>query len=66
VPFRDYIVLFILFSKHIDWSVFLAKQYPLIIFILTIGVFGIINNEMGVIGILPSIAEHFHISVSKA
>jgi MFS transporter, DHA1 family, inner membrane transport protein len=54
------------FFKHIDWSVFLAKQNPLIIIILTIGVFGIINTEMGVIGILPSIAEHFHIRVSKA
>ncbi|OZB92310.1 MFS transporter [Paenibacillus sp. XY044] len=38
----------------------------LLIFILTIGAFGIINTEMGVIGILPYIADYFHISVSKA
>jgi MFS transporter, DHA1 family, inner membrane transport protein len=45
---------------------FLAKRNNLLIFILTIGVFGIINTEMGVIGILPSLAEHFDVSVSKA
>jgi MFS transporter, DHA1 family, inner membrane transport protein len=44
----------------------LAKQNNLLIFILTIGVFGILNTEMGVIGILPDIAEHFYVSVSKA
>jgi MFS transporter, DHA1 family, inner membrane transport protein len=44
----------------------LAKRHKLLIFILTIGVFGIINTEMGVIGILPAIAEHFDVSVSKA
>jgi predicted MFS family arabinose efflux permease len=38
----------------------------LLIFILTIGVFGILNTEMGVIGILPDIADHFDVSVSKA
>ncbi|WP_367976437.1 MFS transporter [Niallia sp. RD1] len=38
----------------------------LVIFILTFGVFGIINTEMGVIGILPSLAEHFDVSISKA
>jgi len=44
----------------------MTKPNNLLIFILTIGVFGIINTEMGVIGILPSIAEHFHVSISKA
>lgn len=44
----------------------MIKQNNLIIFILTIGVFGILNTEMGVIGILPDIAEHFNVSVSKA
>jgi predicted MFS family arabinose efflux permease len=29
-------------------------------------VFGILNTEMGIIGILPSLAEHFNVSVSKA
>lgn len=44
----------------------MAKQNNLLIFILTIGVFGILNTEMGVIGILPAIADYYHISVSKA
>ncbi|QGQ45763.1 MFS transporter [Metabacillus sediminilitoris] len=44
----------------------MSKQNNLLILILTIGVFGILTTEMGVIGILPSIADHFDISVSKA
>ena len=44
----------------------MTKRNNLLIVILTIGVFGILNTEMGVIGILPDIADHFHISVSKA
>ncbi|MEB2629445.1 MFS transporter [Peribacillus frigoritolerans] len=44
----------------------MTKPNNLLTFILTIGVFGIINTEMGVIGILPSIADHFHVSISKA
>ncbi|QWU13772.1 Predicted arabinose efflux permease, MFS family [Paenibacillus sophorae] len=44
----------------------MSKRNNLLIFILTIGAFGIINTEMGVIGILPYIADHFHISISKA
>ncbi|MFS0667922.1 MFS transporter [Peribacillus frigoritolerans] len=44
----------------------MTKPNNLLIFILTIGVFGIINTEMGVIGILPSISDHFHVSISKA
>lgn len=44
----------------------MAKQKKLLIFILTIGVFGILNTEMGVIGILPEIANHFNVSVSAA
>lgn len=47
-------------------GVFLAKRNHLFIFILAIGAFGIINTEMGVIGILPYMADHFHISISKA
>ncbi|MED2974562.1 hypothetical protein P4361_20270 [Fictibacillus sp. B-59209] len=39
----------------------MAKRNHLLIFILTIGVFGILNTEMGVIGLLPSIADHFHL-----
>lgn len=44
----------------------MAKGNKLLIFILTIGVFGILNTEMGVIGILPDIAEQYGISVSQA
>ncbi len=36
------------------------------IFILTLGVFGILNTEMGVIGILPSLADHYDVSVTRA
>ncbi|EIT86872.1 major facilitator family transporter [Fictibacillus macauensis ZFHKF-1] len=38
----------------------------LFLFVLTLGAFGIINTEMGVIGILPYIANHFHTSVATA
>lgn len=34
--------------------------------LLTLGVFGIINTEMGVVGIIPQIAERFNVSVSTA
>lgn len=44
----------------------MAKRNNLLIFILTIGVFGILNTEMGVIGLLPSIADQFNVSISKA
>ncbi|WP_123041123.1 MFS transporter [Cohnella candidum] len=44
----------------------MAKRNRLLILILTIGVFGILNTEMGVIGILPSIAEHFDVSITRA
>ena len=44
----------------------MAKGNNLLIFILTLGVFGIINTEMGVIGILPLIADQFHVSISQA
>lgn len=42
------------------------KPGALLVFILTVGVFGIINTEMGVIGILPLIAETFHVTVPQA
>ncbi|MEH6953839.1 MFS transporter [Neobacillus drentensis] len=44
----------------------MSKRNNLFIFILTLGVFGILNTEMGVVGILPLLAEHFHVSVSTA
>lgn len=47
-------------------SKFTLNSGALLVFILTVGVFGIINTEMGVIGILPLIAETFHVTVSEA
>lgn len=37
------------------------KRHPRkwLVWILTFGVFGIINTEMGVVGIIPQIAETF-------
>lgn len=37
-----------------------------ILWILTLGVFGIINTEMGVVGIMPLLAEHFSVSITQA
>jgi len=37
-----------------------------LVFLLAIGVFSIVNTQLGVIGILPLIAEHFQVSISKA
>ncbi|WP_019879971.1 MFS transporter [Succinispira mobilis] len=44
----------------------MKKRNNLIIFILTVGVFGILNTEMGIIGILPFVAEKFQVSISQA
>lgn len=43
-----------------------AKNNNLIIFILTLGVFSILNTEMGVVGILPMLAEYYGVSISDA
>lgn len=37
-----------------------------VLWILTLGVFGIINTEMGVVGIMPLLAEHFSVSITQA
>ena len=44
----------------------MKKQNDLLIMILTVGVFGILNTEMGMVGILPFVAEKFHVSISQA
>lgn len=44
----------------------MVKSNHVLMYILIIGVFGILTTEMGVIGILPQIADYFHVSVSKA
>ena len=38
----------------------------IMLIILAAGVFGILNTEMGFIGILPYIAEHYHVSIVQA
>lgn len=42
------------------------KRSGLLVLILTVGVFGIINTEMGVVGIIPLIAETFGVTVPQA
>jgi len=42
------------------------KNNKFIIFILTIGVFGILNTEMGFIGLIPQIASQFDVTTSTA
>lgn len=44
----------------------MKTQNDLLIMILTVGVFGILNTEMGMVGILPFVAEKFHVSISQA
>lgn len=44
----------------------MIRSKSFIISILAFGIFGIINTEMGVIGILPQIAEKYGITVSQA
>ncbi|TBL74523.1 MFS transporter [Paenibacillus thalictri] len=44
----------------------MAKSNSLLVYILAFGIFGIINTEMGVIGILPQIAAQFSVDVSQA
>lgn len=44
----------------------MATKNSWLIFILTVGVFGIINTEMGVMGILPLLAEKFSVSITQA
>lgn len=44
----------------------MTKKSGFLIFILAMGTFSILNTELGIIGILPDIAENYQISVSKA
>ncbi|AFH60552.1 MFS transporter [Paenibacillus mucilaginosus K02] len=43
-----------------------AERKNLLVLILAVGVFGILNTEMGVIGVLPLIADKFNVSISSA
>lgn len=44
----------------------IERKPNLLVMLLTLGVFGIINTEMGVVGIIPQIAETFGVSVPQA
>lgn len=44
----------------------MKKNTNILILILTIGVFGIMNTEMGIIGILPLISQEFNVTVPTA
>lgn len=44
----------------------MLKHNQIIVLILAVGVFGIINTEMGIIGILPSIAERYSVNIVQA
>lgn len=44
----------------------MLQRKNFLIFTLTIGIFGILNTEMGIIGVLPLFAERFHVSISEA
>ena len=44
----------------------MLKQNNLLIFILALGTFSILNTEVGIIGILPLIADNFQVSLSQA
>lgn len=43
-----------------------GKQSSALVWKLTFGIFGILTTELGVVGILPLIADTFHVSVSQA
>lgn len=38
----------------------------LIIYIMMLGTFGVLNTEMGVVGILPQISEYFNVPITQA
>lgn len=44
----------------------MERNINLLILILAIGTFGILNTEMGIIGILPQIATTFGVNISEA
>lgn len=62
IPFTLYISNFASFIGGIST----LKNNKLIVLILTIGVFGILNTEMGFIGLIPQIAEQFNVTTATA
>ncbi|MDR9852551.1 MFS transporter [Paenibacillus sp. VCA1] len=44
----------------------MKSKTTMLIMILSLGVFGIITTEMGIVGVLPQVTEKFHVSASQA
>ncbi|WP_339323358.1 MFS transporter [Paenibacillus sp. FSL W8-0194] len=44
----------------------MKNKVTLLILMLSLGVFGIITTEMGIVGVLPQITEKFHVSAGQA
>ena len=42
------------------------KRENLIIYVMMLGTFGVLSTEMGVVGILPQIAQYFNVDISQA
>lgn len=42
------------------------KERNLLLFLLAVGVFGILNTEMGIIGVLPMVAERYQVDIVQA
>ena len=45
---------------------FSMKHEKLIIYIMMLGTFGVLSTEMGVVGILPQIAQYFNVDITQA
>jgi MFS transporter, DHA1 family, inner membrane transport protein len=44
----------------------MRKTNPLLLLLLSLGVFGIITTEMGIVGVLPQISQKYNITASQA
>ena len=44
----------------------IMKNENLIIYIMMLGTFGVLSTEMGVVGILPQIAQYFNVDITQA
>lgn len=47
-------------------SPLIKQRSGLLTFIMAVGVFGILNTEMGIVGVVPQVAERFAIAVPEA
>lgn len=52
--------------KHQEGETVTKENNALLIFILAVGVFSILNTEMGVVGIIPQVSDQFGVSVPDA